>query len=335
MKQLTALFCLLLMMAPAQAAVTLKIASLVPDGTSWMKEMRAAGNDIEEQTEGRVKFKFYPGGVQGSDKSVLRKMRIGQLQGGALSTGAFDDIAPTAQLYSLPFTFRSLEELRAVREEYDPYIYKAMAQKGYTVLGLSEGGFAYLMSDKPITSSDQVKDHKVWVPEGDQVSQTTFEMGGVDPVVLPVSDVYTSLQTGLIDTLAVNLTAAIALQWYTKLSYVTDYPLVYIIGMLVVDQKAFNKISADDQVIVQARMKQAFDTMSEINETDEVNARAAMENNGVEFVSLSEDDKAAWRDLAERSLSKLADDDVYPTELFQQLQQRLDEVRAEMGSSAE
>ncbi len=335
MKQLTALICMLLLISPLQAATTLKIASLVPDGTSWMKEMRAAGKDIEAQTEGRVNIKFFPGGVQGSDKSVLRKMRIGQLQGGALSTGAFDDIAPTAQLYSLPFTFSSLEELRAVREEFDPYIYDAMAEKGYTVLGLSEGGFAYLMSNSPITSSDQVKDHKVWVPEGDQVSQTTFEMGGVDPVVLPVSDVYTSLQTGLIDTLAVNLTAAIALQWYTKLNYVTDYPLVYIIGMLVVDERSFSKMSADDQAIVKTRMRQAFDSMSEINETDEVNARKAMENNGVEFVSLSEEDKAAWRVLAEKALTALADKDVYPTELFQKLQQRLEEIRAEAASSAE
>ena len=222
-----------------------------------------------------------------------------------------------------------------MREEFDPYIYDAMAEKGYTVLGLSEGGFAYLMSNSPITSSDQVKNHKVWVPEGDQVSQTTFEMGGVDPVVLPVSDVYTSLQTGLIDTLAVNLTAAIALQWYTKLSYVTDYPLVYIIGMLVVDERSFSKMSAEDQALVKTRMRQAFDRMSEINETDEVNARKAMENNGVEFVSLSEEDKAAWRVLAEKALTALADKDVYPTELFQKLQQRLEEIRAEAASSAE
>ena len=175
----------------------------------------------------------------------------------------------------------------------------------------------------------------MWVPEGDQVSQTTFEMGGVDPVVLPVSDVYTSLQTGLIDTLAVNLTAAIALQWYTKLNYVTDYPLVYIIGMLVVDERSFSKMSAEDQALVKTRMRQAFDRMSEINETDEVNARKAMENNGVEFVSLSEEDKAAWRVLAEKALTALADKDVYPTELFQKLQQRLEEIRAEAASSAE
>ena len=75
--------------------------------------------------------------------------------------------------------------------------------------------------------------------------------------------------------------------------------------------------------------------MSEINETDEVNARKAMENNGVEFVSLSEEDKAAWRVLAEKALTALADKDVYPTELFQKLQQRLEEIRAEAASSAE
>ena len=96
------------LLAPAAHAATLKIATLAPDGTSWMKVMRQAAADIKTETEGRVKIKYFPGGVQGSDKSVLRKMRIGQLQGGAVATGSLINISPASQLYNLPFTFRTL-----------------------------------------------------------------------------------------------------------------------------------------------------------------------------------------------------------------------------------
>jgi len=210
--------CLAALLSPlAQAApTTLKIATIAPDGTGWMKLMRKAADEIESQTQGRVKVRYFPGGVQGSDKSVLRKIQIRQLQGGAVSVGALSSITNMTQLYSLPFTFRNLDEIRAVRGEFDPYIAKALEEKGYTLLGLSEGGFAYLMSNSPLRSSVDVRTKKVWVPEGDIISQTTFENGKVEPISLPISDVYTSLQTGLIDTVGANLSSVIALQWHTK-----------------------------------------------------------------------------------------------------------------------
>lgn len=309
------------------AATTLKIATIAPDGTYWMKSMRRAAADIKSATEGRVKIKFFPGGVQGSDQSVLRKMRIRQLQGGAVANGIFANISPSAQLYSLPFTFQTLEELHAVRETFDPIIIKDLAEAGYTVLGMSEAGFAYMMSSKEIRSSDDMLQRKVWSPEGDIVSQVTFEKGGVDPILLPISDVYTSLQTGLVDTIAVNPTTAIALQWHTKLNYATDYPLVFLMGMLVVDSRAFNKISDDDQAIVQDIMGKTFAAMSKQNAQDEVNARQALEQNGMQFLSLSDADKVQWASLAEQAIKALAEKGVYPVAEFQALQQKLSRLR--------
>ena len=116
MKFLTAAAIALSLLAPlSQAATTLKIATLAPDGTNWMKEMRKAAATIKKETEGRVSVKYFPGGVQGSDSTVLRKMRINQLQGGMMSIGALADVSNVTQLYSLPFTFRNLDEVSAVR----------------------------------------------------------------------------------------------------------------------------------------------------------------------------------------------------------------------------
>ena len=73
---LAATLLLVFIVGPASAK-TLKIATIVPEGTSWMVEMRKAAAEIKKRTDGRVKIKFYPGGVMGNDKTVLRKVRAG------------------------------------------------------------------------------------------------------------------------------------------------------------------------------------------------------------------------------------------------------------------
>ena len=94
---LIAVMAMLLLAAPA-AARTLKIATIVPDGSAWMQEMRRVGKAIEEETQGRVKLKFYPGGIMGNDNTVLRKIRAGQLQGGAFTSGALARVYPDIEI---------------------------------------------------------------------------------------------------------------------------------------------------------------------------------------------------------------------------------------------
>ena len=312
--------------------VTLRVATLAPDGTGWMKMMRQAAADVQAETEGRVRIRFFPGGVQGSDKSVLRKMQIRQLHGGAVSTGALAHIDTNTQIYNLPFTFQSVEEIRALRDEFDPIIKNSLADNGYTLLGLSEGGFAYLMSDSSLHDSSNLQDKKVWVPEGDKISLTIFEKAGVNPITLPVSDVYTSLQTGLINTLAANPSSVIAMQWHNKLKYAADYPLVFILGMLVVDSRSFNAIDPADQAIVTQIMDNTFKAMDIQNAKDELAAREALINNGIEFQELSDADKQAWQQMAKETLNALKEQNVYPVELYQKLLDRLEEVRANQAN---
>ena len=328
MKQLITLALSLCLLSPLSQAATLKIATLAPDGTTWMKEMRKAAKNIKKETEGRVKIKYFPGGVQGSDKSVLRKMRIRQLQGGAVSVGSLNHVSKVAQLYSLPFTFQNLEEVRAIRKEFDQYIIDDLANKGYVVLGLADGGFAYLMGNTALTSIDGFKSQKVWSPEGDVITQTTFVTAGIEPISLPLSDVYTSLQTGLINTVGSNLSATIALQWHNKLTHATDFPLLFLMGTLIVDQKSFAKLSQQDQATVRRIMMETYQIMGEKSAADEEGARQALEQSGMTFVQLSDAEKANWQALAANTLKDLADKGVYEVELYKKLQARLNELRA-------
>lgn len=326
MKMITVL-ALLAALGSAHAA-TLKIATIVPDGTAWMNEFKKAAAEVKEKTEGRVKLKFFPGGVMGSDQSVLRKMRVGQLSGGALSVGALGGFYNGSQVYGLPFLFKNHDELRHVRPFLDANVAEGLAKKGIILLGISEGGFAYLMANKPLRSSDDLKSQKVWVPEGDVISQSVFENAGISPISLPVSDVYTGLQTGLIDTVAINPTGAIALQWHTKVKSITDEPLAFIMGTMVVSERAFKKVNAADQAVVKAAVKAAFARMDKSNYLDDQKARKALQESGIEFIRMSNADKLKWQELAGKSTDALSSKNVFPQELLDEVQKRLSAFRS-------
>ena len=233
--------------ASTATAKTLKIATLAPAGTSWMKEMKAGAKIIKQRTDGRVKIKFYPGGVMGNDQSVHRKIKIGQLHGGAFTPGGLAQVDSSIQSLSLPMMFKSLDEVDYVREHMDTILKQNMEDSGFVVLGISEGGFVRILSKTPMQDLESIRDSKVWIPEGDQVGHIVFKALGITPVSLPISDVFTGLQTGLIETVAVNPTSAIAFQWHTSTSYMTDLPITYLVGVLALQKKAFKRLSASDQ----------------------------------------------------------------------------------------
>lgn len=333
-RRLALLFATLVLAVSASAhAATLKIATLAPEGTTWMKEMRAAGKDIEAQTEGRVKLKFYPGGVMGNYKTVLRKMRVGQLHGGAFAAGEVIEIYPDMHLYSLPFMFRSEEEVLHVRKTIDPLLIEGLRENGLVAAGIIGAGFAYIMSDKAINDAGDLKGRSVWVPEGDVVSYTGFEVAGVTPKALPLSDVYTGLQTGLLDTVINTPVGAIAFQWHTKIKHLADLPLGYVSGILAFDKRAYGRINDADQVIVQARLSEVAARLDEQNRLDNEQALEALQNQGVEIFRVPADELPHWEDVGARTLKLLLESGDVSFKHLQTLREALEQYRNNQNQS--
>lgn len=287
------------------AATVFKIATIAPDGTRWMEEMRKGADAIEKETEGRVQIRYYPGGVMGNDKSVLRKIRIGQLQGGAITGGGLAEIYPDSQIYSFPFTFDSYAEVDHVRKRLDPLLIAGVKEKGFISFGISEGGFAYLMSGTPVASVDNLKGRKVWVPEGDEISRAAFEAANISPISLPLTDVLTGLQTGMIDTIASSTVGAIALQWYTQIKYVNDAPLMYLYGTMMVKRDAFEKLSPADQAVVSRVMGEVFARLDSINRADNEAAKDVLKQRGINFIHSTEAETRHWREVTAPVMDKL------------------------------
>ena len=230
MKKLILCIAALVLSAPAMA-VTLKIATATPDGTQWMKDMRGSAKEIKERTEGRVVIKYYGGGIKGSDSKVLSQIRIRQLQGGAFPPSALAGQYADLNLYGMPLVFDSEEEAAFVRSRMDARLELGLEDAGFVNFGFATSGFASILSSTPVKTMADLKGKRVWVPDGDTISYKSMQALSLNPVTLPITDVLTGLQTGLIDIVIIPPIVALVLQWHTKVKYVTEVPLVYSFGL--------------------------------------------------------------------------------------------------------
>lgn len=287
----------LALVAPAAAQSTLKIATLAPDGSAWMRELRAAAAEVRTGTGGRVDFKFYPGGVMGSDAVVLRKMRLGQLQGGVLTASELSLVYPDAPVYSLPFLFSDWDAVARVRTQVDPLLARGFEEHGIHMLGLTNVGFAYFMGAKPIGTQEEWKQLKLWAPQNDAIASRVFDLAGVDPVPLPLGDVFTGLQTGMIDTVANTPAGTVALQWHGKVKYMADVPLTFVVAYMVLDDKAWKKLSPADQQVVARAFSAAATRMDANARRDDAAALEAMKKQGLQVSTPPPAEAARWRAL--------------------------------------
>jgi TRAP-type C4-dicarboxylate transport system substrate-binding protein len=294
---LVALCLLTLGQAEPEAAV-FKIATIAPEGAFEVVQMQAAAKEIREKTQERVSFKFFTGGVMGSDQGVLRKIRIRQLHGGAVSSGSLSAAFPDSQIYTLPLAFRSQEEIDHVRKTMDPVLLKGYEEAGFVVFGIAGGGFAQILSNSPVATINDLKNRKVWIPENDRAALEAVRAFDISPIPLAISDVRTGLQTGMIDTVATPPAYAILLHWHTQVKYVTRLPLIYTFGVLAIDREAFMELTPPDQALVREIMGAAFQRIDAHNREQNDEALALLLKGGIQEVVPDDQAVALWQEKA-------------------------------------
>ena len=228
----------------------LKFATLAPAGSTWMKAFDAWGRELAGKSQGRLAVKFYPGGISGDEPDMLKKIRFGQLQGAALSGHGIGEIYPPARILEAPFLFRNLAEVDAARAAVQPEIDAGFRKNQFELLAWMEVGNVHVFSSKPLASMDELPRRRIWQWQGDRFIGAFFEANGWPPVPLPITEVYTALSTGLVDTVVSTPLASIALQWASKTPYMGEQPMATGIGAVVVSNRFFDKLPPDLQALL-------------------------------------------------------------------------------------
>ena len=261
--------------------VTIKFATLAPEGSTWINVMREFAEDVKKQTNGEVKIKIYAGGIQGDEKDVIRKMRINQLQSGGFTGVGLGAILSEVRILDTPFLFDSHDEIDYVKQKFFDRFAKKFEKKGYVLLGWAEVGFVYIYSNYPLKEKDDLKKVKMWMWEGDPLAEALYKTAGISPIPLSITDVMTSLQTGLIDGVYTSPLACLGLQWFTKVKYMLDIPLANSMGAVLVSKKAFKKITPENQKILLTLGNKYFNELTRISRIDNEKSTEQMVKNGL------------------------------------------------------
>ncbi|MBW2059171.1 MAG: TRAP transporter substrate-binding protein DctP [Deltaproteobacteria bacterium] len=304
----------------------LKLATLAPEGSAWMDTFHRMNRELESRTKGTLKLRAYPGGVMGEERVVLRKMRIGQIQIAGLTGLGLSSICKDIQALGTPFLFRNYGEVDFVLPRVTARLEKILLERGYVLLGWVEIGFVYMMSNKPVANPRALRGTKVWMPEGDRVSQAVFEKAGVAPVPLGVSDVLLALQTGLVDVVYSAPVAAIVLQWFTKVKYVTRVPLSYAFGGVIMTRRAFDRLSRPEQQALQDIFRIELTDLNTRTRRDNEEALGIMEDEGIRSVELTGSELALFQKIAGEAVEDLAGN-AFSAGILEEIKTYLREVR--------
>ncbi|MGZ3429419.1 MAG: TRAP transporter substrate-binding protein, partial [Polyangia bacterium] len=231
----------------ARAQSTLKIATLAPEGSAWMVAFHEWAKNVEEHTGGKVKVKFFAGGTAGDERDAVRKMRLGQLNGAAVTAIGLGLINSEVRVLELPMLISTYEELDFVRNKLDSDLRKKFEDKGYVLLAWGDVGPVHIFSNTPIKSKADLAQLKLWAWVDDALVRELFHQLGVNGVPLGVPDVLPSLQTGLINACYGSPLSTLALQWYSKVKFMTSMHISQAIGATVITKKEFDKLDAATQ----------------------------------------------------------------------------------------
>lgn len=312
----TILFSLSLLASMALQAETIKVGVLAPEGTGWAKNIKKMTLEIKEATKGNVELKVYYGGSQGDEQDVLRKIRIGQLQGGIFTGKTLGEINGDVRVLELPFTFNH-NEAKALKtmQAMTPYFNAKYEQNKFKNLATFGIGQVYFVTQKKVQDLNSIKSLKIWSWDGDPIVSTLFESMKLIGVPLALPDVLSSLSTGVVEAAYAPPIGIIALQWNTKVKYMVDFPISYSIGAFVITTPAWSKISPADQKIVQEISKKYEGEINTGNAKDNTDALNAMKSQKIEFVKFSDAEikiaQGYRQDMIKRLKGKLFSDEAF------------------------
>jgi TRAP-type C4-dicarboxylate transport system substrate-binding protein len=323
-------------LAPASARAQqqiVKLATLVPEGSVWDKSMREMGAQWSAGTQNRVALRVYPGGVAGDESDVVRKMRIGQLQAAAITTGGLADIDPAFNVFNIPMFFTSYPELYATLDQLTPVLKQRLEARGFVLLAWGHGGWVYFFTKQPVESVEGLRKTKMFVWAGDDEMVAQWRRFGFQPVALAATDIMTGLQTGMIDAYPTTPLLGLTLQWYRMTPNMVGMGLAPLVGGLVMTKQAWAKIAEPDRVrIMESCSRLEHKLEVEVPRQDTV-AVAEMKKRGLKVNLVTGADATQFRATAEQFANGMKGVRV-PPDILDMARRERDAFRKKSGGGA-
>ena len=305
----------------------IKFATLAPEGSTWINIMKEYDAAVRKESGGKLGFRIYAGGIVGDEKDVMRKIRLGQFNSAGITGFGIGEIAKSVRVLDTPFFFKNTNEVDQILTQFNDEFAKEFYNGGYILLGWAEVGSVYIISKTPVTKISDLHSIKMWQWEGDPVAEATFKEIGINPIQLSITDVVTSLQTGLITGAYSSPLAIVSLQWNTTTSNLMNYPLTNAAGAVVISRRDFDKIPADLQQILLRNGKMFMRKLTELSRKDNIKSLDVMKKNKMAFNKPDANEVKLYDEIGRKTRRALIGK-LYSEDLLNRVEKSLADFRA-------
>ena len=270
--------------AEASGKTIIRYATLAPSGSAFGKVLRAWSRTLTKETEGRVELRTYSGGSQGDERDVVRKIRAGQMDAAGLTTVGLSLVVRSVLVLSAPGVIEDYEELERVRKKMGARFDKMFEEAGFVLLAWADAGKGRLMSTRPILRPSDLRSSRPWAWKDDPIFTEFLKVVGANGVRLGVPEVYAALQTGMVDVAPNSAIGAVALQWHTKLKYMSSESFGIVLGASVVKKEKFDQLMPRDQQVLRDTAKRAAKALDAVVRRDDARAYEVLIERGIEVL---------------------------------------------------
>lgn len=319
--------------AQAQAPINIKMATLVPENSSWFFVLKDVANQWNKVSGGRVRVTLYAGGRQGDDPDVVRKMNLGTLNAAVLTSAGVAEIDKAVYALSIPMAFSGYDEVYGVLEKMRPGLEAKMAAKGFVVLNWADGGWVHFFAKSAVRTPDDLRKLKMFTWAGDPKTVEVWKSAGFDVRPAPSTELVTGLQTGLFEALGAPPQVAVITRYYETAKYLTELKWGILLGATVIKKDVWERIPADLRPQLLQIARDAGKKLQADIRASEVRDIQAMKNAGVTVVPVDAKTRDLWQKTAESTYGKVRGE-VVPVEAFDEAIRYRDEYRKQHATPA-
>ena len=314
--------------ASADAEHIIRVSSVAPEGTGYARELRALAAETLARTQGRVRVKPYLGAVAGEEQEAWSRVQRGQIDGVASAAMLCEDLSPTMRVMRLPGLFRSREEAVAVLNRIKPLSDREFEKAGARNLGGIMVGPVILFTREPARTLAELQQHTFWIWDADKLMMPVYPALGFNVLPLPIHEAARAYDAKRHDGFVTTPAAALAFQWSTQVRYYAPVPIAYLVGCLVIANRAFDELSLPDQQALSAAAAKAIAHIDAVGrDMDEQLLGGLFEKQGLRRMPVTSALQAEYAASAGRARSELLAHHRVDPELVGKVEKMLAEIR--------
>ena len=304
--------------------IIIKLATLAPEGTEYYNLLLEMGQRWQEETNGEVILRIYPNGVVGRESDTIRKMRIGQIQASAMSSIGLADLTDQIQAFTIPMKFKDYDDVENVKEVMFDDISNGLSESGFKLLFLVDIGWVYWFSANEISVPEDLRNAKIYTTAGDYVTVELFKRFGFNAIPVSETDILTSLQTGMINSMQTVPILSLSSGWFALMPNMLDLKWAVFIGAVIVDERVWSKIRPEHQKAMMEIAQEIGKKYQENGRATDAKAIEMMKEYGMKVKTPTDEELKIWEDFKKEIMPDVIDAYV-PEEVYNKVTSAIDE----------